>query len=60
MTNEEIITELEYLIQRGVPDSVAIVLHTLIGSLKCGLDGAFAGECQKFAVVARNLLRLNK
>jgi hypothetical protein len=38
ITNEELVTELEYLIQRGVDDNIKIIFYTILGALQADID----------------------
>ena len=56
MTKDEIIAELQYLIQRGVPDNVAIVLLVLCGALYANQISALADMCAALAIQAKAAL----
>lgn len=52
LSNQEIITELKYIVECGVPDNVKIILLTLVGTLYMkddGLMGVLAKNNQDFA-----------
>lgn len=57
MNEQETITEIEYILERGVPNNVQIILYALLGAIKSDDTATLATVVQQYSITRIGQIR---